>query len=415
MTDHRPLATLRCPRCDRTGDPADRGTYLGCPDCRSAGVPVNFVCDVPESAVHAALHGNGTGGPGLWRWAGALPVAAQYAVSLGEGSTPLLALPTLGAHYGLPWLYGKNETLNPTWSHKDRLCALAVAAARAVGADTVAAASTGNHGAALAAYAARAGLRCVIFTLTTVPETMKTLMLSYGAEVVAVPQSAQRYPLLAEGVERHGWFAGSNGVTPPVGSTPYGVDGYKTLAYELYEQLGGAIPDVVIFPVMYADCLSGAYRGFVDLRDAGLADRVPRLIGAEIFTALGEALRHAAHGEDRLGPVPVRQTAAFSISGAFTTWQAVHAVRASDGQSVTVAEEDMLATQRRIAATEGLFVEPSSAVGVAAAGLLARAKLVSPQETVVCVLTASGLKDPVAARIGLPEVAVAPGNGSRPA
>jgi threonine synthase len=415
MTSDRPLATLRCPRCDRIADPADRRSYLGCPECRLAGVPVNFVCDVPEQAVHAALHGGPTDAPGLWRWGAALPVDARYAVSLGEGSTPLLPLPALGRHYGMPLLYGKNETVNPTWSHKDRLCALAVAAARAVGADTVAGASTGNHGAALAAYAARAGLRCVIFTLTTVPETMKTLMLSYGAEVVAVPESNQRYPLLAEGVERNGWFAGSNGTSPPVGSTPYGVDGYKTLAYELWEQLGGAIPDVVVFPVTYADCLSGAYRGFVDLRDAGLVDRVPRLIGAEIFTALGEALRHAAHGDDRFGPVPTRGTAAFSISGAYTTWQAVHAVRASDGQAVTVSEEDMLATQHRIASSEGLFVEASSAVGVAAAGLLARAGLIGPEETVVCLLTASGLKDPSTARRRLPDIRTAPGNGKRPA
>jgi threonine synthase len=182
------------------------------------------------------------------------------------------------------------------------------------------------------------------------------------------------------------------------------VDGYKTVAYELYEQFGGAVPDVVVLPVTYADCLAGVYRGFVDLRDAGLTTAVPRLIGAEIFTALGAGLRSASEGGDRLGPEPTRPTAAFSINGAYTTWQAVHAVRASGGRAMTVTEELMLATQYRLASAEGLFVEASSAVCVAAAGLLAESGYLSPQETVVCVLTASGLKDPAAARSQLPEV-----------
>jgi threonine synthase len=408
------LAPLRCPRCGRPGDPTDRMLYLGCPGCAADGVPVNLVCDTPGSQIGSALRAAVGAGratstpPGLWRWGGALPVDPQFAVCLGEGNTPLVPLARIGAEIGLPRLFGKNETANPTWSHKDRLCALAVAAARALGADTIAGASTGNHGASLAAYAARAGLRCVIITLVSVPETMKTLMLSYGAEVVAVADSARRYVLLADGVRAHGWFAGSNGAVPPVGSTPYGVDGYKTMAYELYEQFDGAVPDVVVLPVTYADCLAGVHRGFTDLRDAGLSTRVPRLIGAEIFTALGAGLRSASEGGDRLGPEPTRPTAAFSISGAYTTWQAVQAVRASGGRAMTVTEDLMLATQHRLAGAEGLFVEASSAVSVAAAGLLAESGQIDPQETVVCVLTASGLKDPAVARARLPEVRLDP-------
>lgn len=410
MTDDSGLAPLGCPRCGRAADPYDLTFYRGCVDCARAGVPVNYVCQTPAERITAALRADPpTRGPGLWRWAGALPMDPAHGVSIGEGDSPLVPLPRLGAEYGLAGLYVKNESTNPTWSHKDRLSALAVAAARAVGATTITAASTGNHGAALAAYAARAGLRCVIFTLASVPETMKTLMLSYGAEVVAVAEGEHRYVLMAEGVDRHGWYPGSNGVSPPVGSTPYGIDGYKTIAYELFQQLGGQVPDVMVLPVTYGDCLSGVHRGFVDLHAAGLAERVPRLVGAEVFGALEQGLADAegaGHGVRPPRPVPTRPTAAFSIFTAYATYQAVHAVRHSGGRTVTIGEADMLATQYRLASTEGLFAEASSAVGVAAAGVLARSGYLRPQETVVCLLTSTALKDPAAGRALLPEVPV---------
>lgn len=405
MDDHS-LAPLRCPRCGRSGDPYDLRFYLGCPDCAAAGVAVNYVCDVPVERVAQALRVSTTQSAdraqgGLWHWNGALPVDEAYAVSIGEGATPLVRLPALGRHFGLSRLSVKNESANPTWSHKDRLCALAVAAARAVGAGTVTAASTGNHGAALAAYAARAGLRCVIFTLTSVPETMKTLMRSFGADVVAVAESTQRYSLMVEAVIRQGWYPGSNGVMPPVGSTPYGVDGYKTIAYELYDQLGGRVPDVMVLPVTYGDCLSGVHRGFADLRAAGLTGRMPRLVGVDVFGPFVQALAGGGWG-----PLPTRTTAAFSIGTGYATYQAVAAIRATGGRAVTIDEEEMLATQRLLGIMEGLFAEASSAVGVAAVGVLARAGQLRPDDEVVCLLTSSGLKDPDAGRALLPEVPV---------
>lgn len=411
MTDATTLAPLRCPRCERTGDPADLTFYRGCPDCAAGGVAVNYVCDVPADDIAAGLAGAGTSGaPGIWRWGSALPVTGSRAVSLREGDTPLVPLPRLGERIGLPRLYAKNESANPTWSHKDRLCALAVAAAGAVGATVVTASSTGNHGAAVAAYAARAGLRSVIFTTTSVPETMKTLMLSYGAELVAVPHPEDRYVLMAEGVDRHGWYPASNGVVPPVGSTPYGVDGYKSIAYELFHELGGALPHTVVLPVAYGDCLAGVSRGFADLRAAGLTDRMPRLVGAELYGALAKGV---ASGGGVLGPAPMRETAAFSIGGPYATGQAVRAIEASAGEAVSVGEDELLAAQYRLASTEGLFVEAASAVGVAAAEALAVRGAVGADDTVVCLLTSTALKDPAGAAALLPPVALAdPATGS---
>ncbi|MFC7550250.1 pyridoxal-phosphate dependent enzyme [Plantactinospora sp. GCM10030261] len=398
------LAGLRCPRCGHRTSPDDLTFFRGCPVCAKDNVPVNYACDLPADQVTEALHRARADRPGLWRWGDALPVAPDRPVSLGEGGTPLLPVPGLGSRLGHPRLYVKNESANPTWSHKDRLAALTVAAAAEVGATTVTAASTGNHGAALAAYAARAGLRCVIFTLASVPETMKTLMLAYGADVIAVPTSEDRYTLLAEGVERHGWYPGSNAVAPPVGSPPHGVDGYKTIAYEVFEQLGRAAPDVLVLPVAYGDCLAGVRRGFADLHTAGLIDRPPRLVGAEVFAALTGALARDTEDGPSLGPVGMRPTAAFSIAGAYATRQSVRAVRDTHGRAVNVDESALLRAQRALAATEGLFVEAAAAVSIAAAESLVRAGAIGAWESVVCLLTSTALKDPAAARPLLPNV-----------
>src|SRR5206468_7293881 len=126
-------------------------------------------------------------------------------VTLGEGDTPLIHLERIGRRLGLSRLYAKDESQNPTWSYKDRLCAVAVTHAAESGARVVTIASTGNHGASTAAYAARAGLPCVIFTLVSVADTMKTLMQAYGAAVVACPRSESRWALMCGVLARLGW------------------------------------------------------------------------------------------------------------------------------------------------------------------------------------------------------------------
>ena len=154
MASHLP--ELTCVRCGAPGRRGDPQRYLGCPTCRSEGQPANYRWDADPGMVSGAVR-RPTARRDMWRFAGALPV--QDPVSLGEGGTPLVRLDALAKAYGIGHLFAKNESANPTWSHKDRLAAVTVAVARQAGARVVAAASTGNHGAAVAAYAARAGLR----------------------------------------------------------------------------------------------------------------------------------------------------------------------------------------------------------------------------------------------------------------
>ena len=388
-----PFATrLRCPRCGAT-QPPELPSFEGCLACSADGHAVNLVCDVPidhELAKEALLE---PAHKSMWDFAPLLPVDAGEKVDLGEGWTPLLPLSATGRDIGVPGLWGKNESANPTWSHKDRLCAVSLTAARHLGANAIGAVSTGNHGASVAAYAARAGLRSVIFTLQAVPQAMKALIGAYGSLVVAAPSVEVRNALMNEAVAEFGLYPVSNFIKPPIGSSPFGVDGYKTIAYEIWHQLEGEIPDWVCVPVGYGDCLSGVARGFQDLVDLGVAPRVPRLIAAEVFGAVGAAMTGTAM--PRSGEPD--STSAFSIATTMATDQSLRALRATDGVACTVDESDIRAAQRMLGGHEGIFAEASSAAAVAAIAKLAAEGTIGSADTVVALVTSTGLKDPVGA------------------
>ena len=238
---------LQCLRCRELFPPELR--FAGCPRCGEAGIAVNLTVKLDLTGL-AGLPSGQLHDPdaprGLWRFRRLMPVSGEHPVTLGEGATPLVHLERLGRRLGLHRLYAKDESRNPTWSYKDRLCSVAVTHAVEAGARVVTISSTGNHGASTAAYAARAGLACVIFTLASVPDTMKTLMQAYGAAVVACPTSESRWALMRESVERLGWYPTSGFVLPPIGSNPYGIEGYKTIAYEVAEDLGWRAPDRLV-------------------------------------------------------------------------------------------------------------------------------------------------------------------------
>ena len=384
---------LACGRCGLTLEEGE--AFEGCPRCAADGVFVN-VHPVYRSPDPFGVAG---GGPGIFRFGHVLPV--PEGVSLGEGGTPLLPLVRTGAELGVAELYLKDETRNPTWSYKDRLAAVAVAKARRSGADTVVVATTGNHGAAAAAYAAASGLRCVALTLTAVPRTMKVLMQVYGARLVALRSGPERWRLMAAGVAERGWVPLSGFRDPPIGSNPFGIDGYKTIAYEIVEDLGGA-PDVVVVPTAYGDGLVGILRGFVDLRSARTIRSLPRLVAAE---PLGPYAATLAAGSDEPVSVPRRPTVAFSTATPVATRQGLWALRTSDGAAVAVGDDtEILRAQRSLAETEGVFLEAAAALAFVAVGRLVGSGWIRSEDRVVVVGTSSGLKDVEAP--DLPEVPV---------
>jgi threonine synthase len=288
---------------------------------------------------------------------------------------------------------------------------VAVNHALAIGARVITISSTGNHGASTAAYAARAGLPCVIFTLASVPDTMKTLMQAYGAAVVACPTAEARWQLMRQGVERLGWYPTSGFVMPPVGSNPWGVEGYKTIAYEIAEDLGWTAPDVVVVPSAYSDGLYGVWKGWSELGQLGLVKTLPRMVAAEPFGPLAHALERRLDAPEVVeAPQP---SVAFSIASRYGTWQGLAALRESGGEGVRITDEGIFEAQRALGREEGLFVEPSSAAALTAVMQLAARRALPPDATVVVVLTSSGLKDPGASRAWLPAVPAADGDFER--
>jgi threonine synthase len=379
---------LQCVRCGVQYPPEHYAD--DCPACRP--VARSNLTVVYESLRTPRAKPSATAGRGLWRYGDLLPVNQGDGVTLGEGSSPLHRLERAGAAIGVAQLFAKDETRNPTWSFKDRLACMAVSSAKKLGAKVIVSSSSGNAGAAAAAYAARAGLACVIFTFKGTSGPMLTQMRAYGAAVVAVENKVDRWRLMEYAVRQFGWFPTSPFFGPVVGSNPYGIEGYKTLAYEIAEQMDWNVPDWCILPVCYGDALLGMWRGFEDMMAFGWTGRMPRMVAAEVYGSLGAALTEG-------GDVPpdVRknyETVAVSIGATRGTFQALDTVRRSGGTALTIGNDEMMRWQQTLASGEGLYVEPSSAAGFAAVEQLAQAGHIGAQERVVCLLTASGLKDP---------------------
>ena len=386
--DRSRVVEFACIRCG-AAYPADLAIdSKGCARCREAA-PANL------RPVYAGPRPHPFEGEArsrsLWRFAHMLPCTATEAVSLGEGLTPMLAAPRIGAFLGVPNLAIKDEGRNPTWSHKDRFSTVAVSVARARGANIVATASSGNAGASLAAYAARAGLKCVVTTFAGSAGAMLAQIRKYGATVLPLVNKMDRWSLLEQAAARYDWFIASPYHAPVVGSHPLGIEGYKTIAYEIVEQSGGTPPDWCVLPVCYGDALSGVWAGFCELFAQGSITRLPRLVAAEVHGSLAEAL---ASGADALKEREMHfESLAVSIGTPRSTFQALKALRDSGGHAVPVDNHGLVAMQERLAREEGIFAELASVTPLIAISALKDQGMIAATDRVVAVVTASGLKD----------------------
>ena len=331
---------------------------------------------------------------GAWRgvigeYAPSLPeIAPEAVITLGEGGTPLLPAPVLSKLTGCQ-VYLKIEGMNPTGSFKDRGMTVAVSLAAAAGAGTVICASTGNTSASAAAYAARAGIECVVL----VPRGKIALgklaqALAYGARLLQVDGN---FDDCLELVRK---LAASNDVAVVNSVNPDRLAGQKTAAFEVVDVLGDA-PDVHCLPVGNAGNISAYWMGYREYLASGRATRTPRMLG---YQAAGAA--PLVTGAPVLQPVTV--ASAIRI-GNPASWQlAIEARDESGGLIGAVTDEQILDAYRLLAVKEGVFGEPASAAGVAGLLRACRDGQVSEGSVVVCTITGNGLKDPDTAMAGLP-------------
>lgn len=377
-----------CVRCGASYPATIDIDSRGCPVCREAA-PANLKPVYSSPIDPRAIPPNAP--QSLWRYAHALPCSLEDAVSLGEGQTPLIEAARIGRALGVRNLFIKDEGRNPTWSHKDRFSTVAVSVARAQGAKVVATASSGNAGASLAAYAARAGLPCVVATFGGSATAMLAQIRKYGATVLPLAHKMDRWTLLAEAATRYGWFIASPYHAPVVGSHALGIEGYKTIAYEIVEQSGGVAPDWCVLPVCYGDAFFGVWSGFQELFAQGAIPRLPRMAAAEVHGSLARAL---ATDRDRLEERSLAfESLAVSIGAPRSTYQALKVLRESSGRAVPVNNDGLVDMQERLARDEGIFAELTSVTPLLAIARLRDECVIAPDAHVVAVATASGLKD----------------------
>jgi threonine synthase len=320
----------------------------------------------------------------VWRYARALAVGAEHAVSLGEGWTPLLD----GRWDGAPVHY-KLDFLMPTGSFKDRGMTVMVSYLKSHNVERVLEDSSGNAGASLSAYAAAAGLSCRILVPETASYPKIAQIAACGADVVTIKGARQDVAeaALAQTTDpsRAMFYASHNW-------QPLFVEGTKTLAYELWEQSGFRAPDNLVVPLGYGSNVLGAERGFDELWRAGEIARRPRLFGVQAASCAPYAAAFR-EGVEHLVPIPVRPTVAEGIATPRPTRVAevLRAVRETGGTIVAVEETEIVRALRELA-RRGLYVEPTSAAAAAGLSRLLASGVIRPQEHTVLVLTGSGLK-----------------------
>jgi len=330
-------------------------------------------------------------GPGIDRYRSLLPVTRPVPY-LGEGKTPLISSRKIGPSLGLKHLHFKHEGCNPSGAFKDRGAALAAALALEAQAGGLLTASSGNAAAALSAYGAASGLKCIILLEPASPPTKLRQILATGARVLPV-----------EGIFSHGPEAVGNlifeaaallncypaFVWAPV--NPYILEGMKSISYEITEDLSGA-PDVIVCPVGGGDLLASQWRGYLELKEAGLIKKLPRMIAVQSLSAppLLKAFRSGARSVETL---PYAKSRISGINVPFTGDHALRTVRDSHGLVVGVDDDEVFYVQKRMAEEEGIWIEPVSAAPVTALAQLAVEKVLGPGDRIVCILSGAGFKD----------------------
>ncbi|WP_211747216.1 threonine synthase [Paenibacillus sp. Marseille-Q4541] len=387
-------------------------SHLECPKCgliyHSTGVQQLCSCGSPLLARYdleslrkvwnpSSLQGREMN---LWRYHELLPVREpQHMITLGEGMTPLLRMPSLGIDMSIPHLYMKDESLMPSGSFKARGAAVGISKAKELGVKRFAMPSNGNAGAAWSLYAARAGMSSSVVMPVDAPLITREECIAAGAELLLVKgliSDAGR--IVAEKVKREGLYDASTL------KEPYRIEGKKTMGFEIIEQMDFQIPDVILYATGGGVGLIGIYKALQELQEIGwISGPLPKLVAvqsencAPIVRAWENQLTESVFWDKS-------STAAYGINvpKAIGDFLVLDALYKTGGAAISVTEEEILAEQRRVTRMEGSFLCPEGAAAFAAARILRANGWIEEEEKVVVINTGSGLKYPGASAQAIP-------------
>ncbi len=321
----------------------------------------------------------------FWRYKQMLP-PVQHVNSLGEGGTPLHKAERLAKNLGLKELYLKDETRNPTNSYRDRAAALLTSNAIDQDFDTLICATNGNMGASLAAYAAKAGLICHVIVPEVVDVGKLAQMLAYDAIIEEfgeiVDDSIRRAKAIAK---ETGWYQATAELNP------LAVEAQKTISYEVYEQFG--VPEWILVSIGSGGTIYSLWKGYKELKQLGMTNSLPKMVGVqpEGCSTIVKALA-ASRFEKEKTLTPSTRALAILVAEPLQEELAIKAVRESKGLALTVSDPEILQAELQIAKLEGVFAEPASSATIAALEKLAQKGKIRKNDSVVCLITGSGLK-----------------------
>jgi threonine synthase len=386
---------LRCFSCKTEYNIDDYGKLYHCQKCGN-------LLEVKQlSSDKVALSPNL---PGIWKYFDLLPLwSDESIVSLSEGGTPLLRCKNLGRKLGIESLYVKFEGLNPTGSFKDRGMTVGISKAKELGYQRTMCASTGNTSASLAAYAAKAQMRCIVL----VPKGKIAMgkmaqAIAYGAEIFQVDGNFDDSLRVATEIcEKDNKTLLLNSLNP------FRIEGQKTVSFEIVEQLG-LVPDAIVLPVGNGGNISAVWKGFSELFEDGWTElfgikassKPPRMIGVQAEGAAPIATAFKSGKKNSIEPVvdPHTEASAINIGSPVSWMKVLSAIYSSRGLADSVTDEEIFAAQQLLASTEGLFVEPASATPIAFLEKVAKARSEEFEHLknviTVCICTGNGLKDP---------------------
>jgi threonine synthase len=380
------ITDLVCYDCGQIFDPSKVQTF--CPDCQA---PLIVRYDL-ETAKRQLDRDEFRRRPaGMWRWHELLPVhAKENMIYLGEGDTPLLHLPHLGSRLGLSQLYVKDESINPTGSFKARGLAAAVSKAKELGITKVIIPTAGNAGGAMAAYAARGGLEAYIFMPKDTPEANIKESRIAGATVILIDGLiSEAAGMAGEKARVEGWFDVSTF------KEPYRAEGKKIMGYELAEEFGWELPDVIIYPTGGGTGFVGMWKAFKELAALGWleSDKRPRMVAVQAEGCAPVIQAFEANSPFCDFWIGAKTLASgLRVPKSFADQIILDDLRESQGNAVAVSDEAILEAQKRLAYQEGIFAAPEGAATLAGLEQLVQTGWVQPEEKIVLFNTGTGLK-----------------------